>query len=310
MPSRRAGRSRLHAAALLAIFALLVAATSATGTPVTLAGLAHCPATDPVMVEQDGGGVCLLARTGPASRLTLGGTVVPLQRPIVLQGGTWNPNEGLGMAGFIAPVGVPAIMPVAEPIAGGLPAVLDPLYLDTEALARYLRLLRTGMTRVTATVELAGPASAITSSVFNLLRGQGPALELPLKVRLRDPTGLLGDDCLIGSDSAPIALALTDGVTEPPPPTVPISGKLFGSSSRTRGGAVTLNEDALVENAFAVPAARGCGAWRQGRGTLDAALDARLGLPSAPGSSAVVLEGAFGFAPGDRVVAGDRLGGG
>jgi hypothetical protein len=303
--SGRVGSRWCIAVALLLATLAPPAVGTADAAQLTLAAFAHCPVEDPAMLEHEGG-LCVFARSNPTSTLGLGRTVVPLTRAIVLQGGTWLPGAGATVSGFVAPVGVPTIIPVAEPIPGGLPGSLDPLLLDGGALARYMRLVRAGVTRATATIELAAPAGAITASFPDLLGQRGVALVLPIKVRLRDPTGFLGSHCYVGSDRAPIWVRLTDGVTEPPPPISPISGAR-GQPSENRAEVVTLTANRLVENAFGLPGMEGCGEVAAWAPELDAAVDAGLGLPAIPGTSSAVLEDTFGAAAGSRVAAVDRL---
>jgi hypothetical protein len=299
------GRWLKLARLLTGLLLLVAAAPSASAGTLTLAAFSNCPVANPVMVEHEGG-LCIYARSNSTSTLGLGDTVVPLTRPIVLQGGSWIPAEGASTSGFVAPTAVPTIMPLPQPIPGGLPKVIDPLLLSGATLERYDRLVRLGITRVTATVELAAPAKAITFSFLGLLRQEGVALRLPLKVHLRDPTGFLGPSCYIGSDAAPVVVELTDGATSPPPPFQSISGKL-GQPNESKAEVDTLSENTLVDNAFALPAAQTCGASFSGVSELDVALDLGLALPSVPGMSAVVLDSTFGAAAGPHVAVVDHL---
>ncbi len=292
---RAATRVVCAVTALLAVGTVLPAA-GASG--LTLGAFRHCPVEDPVMLEH-GGGVCVYAKSGPASELGVGGALLPITRPIVLQGGTWLPVGG-GTAGFVAAQGAPTLKPVAETLPGGLAGIIDPSRLSGGPLGLFDRLLLNGRSRIDMTVEMAGPASAIRFSLVNLLTGTGVALALPLKIRLYGAGGFLGPACHVGSDAAPVELELTDGSTGPPPPSEPISGRI-GTPSESKAEVVTVTGNTLVENGFPLPAAEGCGTrvgWQQ---QIGAAIDARLGLPSPAGGNVAILESTLGAAKGTRV---------
>jgi hypothetical protein len=303
MPRWIADRVPARAAALAVVatvVALAATLPAARASGLNLAAFRHCPASAPVMIEHKGG-LCLYARSTPGSRLVLGNTILPLGRPIILQGGSWL-EAGSTTGAFLAAEGAPTLGPVAEPVPGGLAAVLDPSLLSGGALASYQRLLLLGRTRVSATIELAGPASAIGFSLENLIGARAVALALPLKIRLRSASGLLGRSCYLGSDASPLELLFTDGMTSPPAPAEPIAGKV-GMSTQSKSEVVTITENTLVENAFPLPAVEGCGAKSSWRTEIDAALDTRLGLPSPAGWNAAILEDTFGAAAGTRVKA-------
>jgi hypothetical protein len=58
-----------------------------------------------------------------------------------------------------------------------------------------------GLTGVTATTELAAPASDTVLNEANLFQRKGIALSLPIKVKLSNP--FLGSNCYIGSTPIP-----------------------------------------------------------------------------------------------------------
>jgi hypothetical protein len=258
------------------------------------------------MIEHHGG-LCLYSRSGPGSRLALGATLFPLIRPIVLQGGTWL-EAGSNPGGFVAAEGVPTLRPVAEPVPGGLPAIMDSSLLSGAALRHYEGLIRAGRTEVSATVELAAPASAITFSLGGLLNGKTSALTLPLRLRLRGAGHLLGSTCYLGSAAAPIVLHLTDGTTSPPPTAERIAGKI-GVATESKSEVITIAENTLVENAFPLPSVEGCGEGASWGPEIDLGLNSRLGLPSPAGRNTAILESTLGAAAGTRVGAALCLGG-
>ena len=104
-------------------------------------------------------------------------------------------------------------------------------------------------------------------------------------MKLENP--LLGNECYIGSNASPMTINLTTGATTPPPPNKSIHGKAGTLSNRAGGAILVIGTDSLVENAFAVPGANGCGQ----AGTLDAQIDARLGIPAAAGRNTAILNG-------------------
>jgi hypothetical protein len=141
-----------------------------------------------------------------------------------------------------------------------------------------------------------GTVTAVTQSAgnpsdFNLFAGistGAPIITLPIKIQLQNP--VLGPSCFIGSDQDPIVLhpdntdlsnAISDGgffAFDPngvrdlagPDLTLPITGAV------------------QADDTFAVPGANGCGP----NGSLDAAVNAVVGLPSPSGNNHLVLDDA------------------
>ena len=83
----------------------------------------------------------------------------------------------------------------------------------------------------------------------------GETLNLPIRVHLINPA--LGNNCYVGTPSAPIQLHLTEHTTSPPPPNSPISGVEFEFEG-DETGILTLNNGTIVDNSFAAPGANGC----------------------------------------------------
>ena len=103
---------------------------------------------------------------------------------------------------------------------------------------------------------------------------------------------LLGSECYIGSNTEPIVLKLTTGTTKPPPPNTPIKGNIGEFSSRAEGGILVIKNNSLVDNLFAVPAAKGCGG-KAFEALIDPIVNAKLGLPSSSGTNTAILKGTF-----------------
>jgi hypothetical protein len=198
----------------------------------------------------------------------LGSKTTPLVNPTVLQGGlAYIGTETLPM---IPPLyGAEELQKAAQPLPGGLtgttPAIGGPVY---------------------ATAELAG--TPIVTAVF-LGFGHDTAVELPIKVHLENEN--LGPNCYIGSDAEPIVLRLTDGTTKPPAGVEPMTGKIGTNQGRDKGRLIAFVNNTLVDNTFAVPAAKNCGTNAVLEPVITAAVNAGAGLPAAPGVSHAILTG-------------------
>jgi hypothetical protein len=220
----------------------------------------QCPLADPAVET------CVFAVSEEGSQLTVGGTAVPLTKSIALQG-------GVAGAEFVAPASGETLSAESQTIPGGLEAVVEPSLLPEALRATYEE---DRHKRVTATIELAGPASSIDLDIEDLLDGEGSALVLPVKIKLRGP--LLGSTCYVGSDAAPVVAHLTTGT----------SGALVGKAGEAvtseEGNVLTITNSSLVDDSFAAPEAEGCG-------EADAAVNAKIGLPSASGENSVVIDG-------------------
>jgi hypothetical protein len=109
----------------------------------------------------------------------------------------------------------------------------------------------------------------------------------------------LGNSCFIGSAAHPIVQHLTTGATSPPPPNTSISGRVGELEFNSTFTLVTIKNNKLVDNAYAAPAAEGCGGIFSF--LIDPAVDAKLGLPSAAGHNTTVLEGTLKNATAEAV---------
>jgi hypothetical protein len=253
--------------ALAAVCLVLAATASASAAPdpnnklnkAEFAKFVNCPI--------DLGKGCLYGET-LEGEFKLGSKTTPIVNPTILQGGlAYIGTETLPM---IPPrFGAEELSKVSQPLPGGL----------------------TGLTEivggpVNATAELAG--TPIVTAVF-LGFGHDTAVELPIKVHLENE--LLGPNCYIGSDAEPIVLKLTDGTTKPPAGTEPISGKIGTNEGRDKGRLIAFINNTLVDNTFAVPAAKNCGTNALLEPVITAAVNVGAGLPAAPGVSRAVLTG-------------------
>jgi hypothetical protein len=215
---------------------------------------------------------------------TIGKKTVPLKNPVLLQGGLIFTESGNQ---FVAAEDGNTLSKTAEPVPGGLLGIEAPSSWPTFLKELFNETINNGFTGVTATVELAAPASAIEVNTLNLLIEKGTALSLPTKIKLSNP--FLGSNCYIGSNSNPVTIAFTTGATSPPPPNTSIhgaAGELFVNGA---GTLVRLSGGKLVNNSFAAPGANGCGGLLSF--LIDPFVNSIVGLPSAAGHNTAILEG-------------------
>jgi hypothetical protein len=278
---------RLFLAAAV-IAAMLVPASSAGAAPHHPTGefaqFGDCPLSKASLKG------CLYAET-TSGFFKVGVKNTPIVNPVVLQAGLEFPEgEGL-LSPNLSIVGAEdgnTLTKAAQPVPGGLLGVVAPSWWPQILKDLFNETINNGFTGVTATVELAAPASSIKLNVLNTAIGQGTALSLPVKVKLSNP--FLGSSCYLGSNSAPIVLNLTTGTTSPPPPNTPITGSPGTATSNEEGSLITISKNKLVNNSFAAPGANGCGgflfSW-----AVDPLVNSIVGVPSAAGNNTAVLEG-------------------
>lgn len=195
--------------------------------------------------------------------LQVGKKDVPIKNPLHISGGldeefenfTAGPEGGLSKTPQKVPGGVLGLT--------GLTWLLE--FFGSEALTLY------------ATTELAGQPTGFTIATVTL----------PIKVHLTTPSGVLGENCYIASNSNPIVLHNTTGKTSPPPPNESITGHFPKLFEDTETGILHLTEGEYVENSFSAPAASGCGFKLFGiiPINLDSFVNEQSGLPAAAGTN-------------------------
>jgi hypothetical protein len=244
------------------------------------APFADCPLSDSAVEE------CLVARTS-SGQFTVGKETVPISKTITLQGGTIE-NSETGVLKFVAAEDGNTLSKTPQNVPGGLAALVKCNEISNfiERAACEL-LFENGVTGVTATTELAAPASSIGISTTNLAFGEGIALSLPVKVKLSNP--LLGENCYLGSNAHPIVIEFTTGTTSPPPPNKPIKGNPGEAEFKEGGSLLVIKNNSLVNNSFAAPEASGCGGLFAF--LIDPLVNGKLGLPSAAGHNTAILNG-------------------
>jgi hypothetical protein len=278
-------RRLVVAMALMASFAAMSVASPALAAPKgEFAVFYDCPLSNAEL------SACLVARA-ESGEITIGKQTVPIVNTQTLQGGFIEATSGAMT--FVGAADGNTLSKTPQPVPGGLIGMVNCKAI-TNSFERELceAIEKSQLNAVTATTELAAPASSIGLCEGCLLLElpsppYPPALSLPVKIKLDNP--LLGKECYIGSNSNPIVLNLVTGTTSPPPPNKPIKGKAGTLSSRSEGEILVISKNTLVDNSFAAPAATGCGGSFSF--LIDPIINAKLGLPSAAGHNTVILNG-------------------
>jgi hypothetical protein len=283
--------SRRAMVVVVALFASMVALGSASSALAT----EHHPKGDFAVFNQcplsnTATNVCIYAQT-ESGEFVVGKKTVPIKNTITLQGGVhviFNEEREIVGTEFIGAENGVTLSKTPQDVPGGLAGLVNCFEISNfiERLACEV-IFENGLTGVTATTELAAPASSIAISGQNLIEATGTALLLPVKVKLSNP--LLGESCYIGSNSNPIELPLTTGTTSPPEPNKPISGKIGKVEFKDEAAITIVRENSLVNNSFAAPAAEGCGGIFAF--LIDPLVNAKLGAPSAAGHNTAILNG-------------------
>jgi hypothetical protein len=230
--------------------------------------------------------LCIRAQT-ESGKFIVGKKTVPITSTIAFQGGI-HQNEATETLEFLGAEDGNTLSKTPQNVPGGLAGLLNCQEINNfiERIACEA-VFENGLTGVTATTELAGPASAIGVSVQNLIEGTGTALSLPVKVHLENP--FLGSSCYVGSNAHPIVIALTTGTTSPPAPNQPLTGKVGTIEFKDEFNLTVVRENSLVNNSFAAPGVKGCGGLFAF--LLDPIIDSQLGLPAAAGHNTAILTG-------------------
>ncbi len=280
---RIAGNCRHALVAVAALIVPLAVASPALATEHHPTGVfapfKYCPLGNSAVTQ------CIIADTS-SGEFTVGKKTVPINKPITLQGGTIPIGE-TGEVTFVAAENGETLSKTPLYVPGGLFGIKPPEYLNKEQKEKFEEMINKGLTGVTETTELAKPASAIKLSTSDLIREEGVALQLPVKVKLSNV--FLGSSCYVGSEASPIILNLTTGTTSPPAPNKPIKGSA-GELEILEGGALLrLLGGSLVDNAFAAPEATGCGEPLSP--LVDKLVDSVFGVPAAAGKNTAILTG-------------------
>jgi hypothetical protein len=199
---------------------------------------------------------CLYSTT-TTGEVLLGNKKVPIEKPVVLQGGIGAVGEDEFSKAFYAASNGITLSKAQQNVPGGLlgivPDASSPFLV--KALIKFF--LENSLTGVNSTLELAKPASAIRASETHLAGETEVALEMPVKVHLENP--FLGKSCFVGSEGSPINWKLTTGTTAPPGPNKAITGSAGKLEFLEEGRILELKGAKLVDNAWSAPTASGCG---------------------------------------------------
>jgi hypothetical protein len=275
-------------ASAIAVGAAALSATSAVASAPTgeYAQFKYCPYQNAAVTG------CVLSTTTSGS-FKLGNATVPINKPIVFQGGFKFDPSTFGTTFYDASNGGVTLSRTSLDVPGGLLGLMNPGGFFGVLEQAFENAVRSA-NGVTATAEQAGPARF---DYFNFLINDGITLTLPIRVHLENP--FLGPNCYIGSTGSPVTLRLTLGTTSPPAGTAPITG--FGGvvSTTPDGNVATASGAKLVDNTFSVPAASDCGYLPLDKLLITAAVNSREGLPSAAGRSVAILQGDSQVADGD-----------
>jgi hypothetical protein len=199
---------------------------------------------------------CVYALT-ESGEVKLGNKSVPIEKPVLLQGGISEPNETTKFSKFFEPTNKITLSKAAQNVPGGLAGIVPEASSPPLVKALIKFFFENKITGLTSTLELAKPASEIQMSESNLARREGVALKMPVKVHLENP--FLGKSCYVGSSSSPIWWNLTSYKTSPPLPNTSIEGASGKLEFIEEGLMLRLNGAKLVDNAWSAPGASGCG---------------------------------------------------
>jgi hypothetical protein len=226
----------------------------------------------------------------------LGTKKVTIEKPVVLQGGYKEaPEEGAeaGYSQFVAATNGQTLTKVPQNVPGGLLGIVPPEKSPALVKALSAFFFENALTGVSATLELAKPASEIRINENHLAEGQGVVLKLPVMMHLENP--FLGKSCFVGSSSSPIKWELRPDATSPPPPNTSISGNPGEVEFLEEGRILKLFGAELVDNAWSAPAASGCGGILSF--LVNPIINAQIGLPSAAGKNTTRLKNTVYEAP-------------
>ncbi len=263
------------------LMALLIPAASASAAPTgEYANFAQCPTEKTKLF------LCIYAKQTSGS-VTTGAKTVPIKNPVVLQGGV-EINESTGQTVFYGAKNGVTLSKAAQPVPGGLLGVVAPTWWPKFIQDWFNGLINEGFTGVTATVELARPATEVKLDLNALLsETNDPAIILPVKIKLDN--AILGSSCYMGSSTSPIYWKLTVGTTSPPAPNKPIKGFIGEPFTNETFSILGFKGQKLVDNSFATPGTSGCGGIFSF--LVDPLVSSVVGVPSPAGTNTAILEG-------------------
>lgn len=289
-----------------ALAGVVVMPAAIAGTPSGIYTIfQHCPYTNPSVNS------CVYNVVKSGS-FVIGSTTLPIDKPITLQGGV----ENLGPSPLYDAVGAPTLTAPPGLVPGGLLGIVNPAPNWPGPLWNLFWSIVNSVNDVSATIE---PVATMQTNFANALYpptdGSDPTVaRMSVRVHLQNP--FLGGTCYIGSAQNPIVINLQTGTTNPPPPNKPISGNpgnayYVWSDPANYIGYIQVDDNTMVDNAFSVPAASGCGNVLLGlpiitpvvEALVSGAVNLKVGLPSAAGKNTAIMNGSSSIAAAAYVLA-------
>lgn len=228
---------------------------------------------------------CLYSLTD-GGEIVLGKRKVPIVNPVELQAGYNSPtiekNIEEGYSKLTEPKNGMTLSKAPQPVPGGLAGLVNCDEISNIVLSMICRIaFENSLTGVDAVLELARPASEVRISENHMAEGLGVALKIPVKAHLENL--FLGDSCYVGSSDDPIIWSLTSGPTSTLPGTPRMTGTVGQAEYFEKVTIASLPDSELVDNAWAVPKANGCGGPFSF--LVNPIVNASVGLPSAVGKN-------------------------
>ncbi|MBQ1089697.1 hypothetical protein [Streptomyces sp. B93] len=278
-PGARAVTTATALGTALVAFAATGTATAAAAPNGEWAPFTRCPVDAPAMLAADGIArtpQCVVS-TSPSGSIKLGNTTVTTGRTNLQIGVIQNSD---GTSSVVAPAGG-ALIADSATVPGGLLGLMCPS--NIPAITQICESLSNStLNKITATVESVG-APYDFNQTAGIVTGE-TIVAIPVRIHLENP--ILGGNCYIGSKSNPIVL-------RPKNLTYPDFGISFfdGDGTVADDGELTrINLTGATQNdsTFAVPGATGCGLGLFG--LIDAAVNAKTGLPAPAGTNSLTLD--------------------
>ena len=250
----------------------------------------NCPLNNPVMHEDmpitnfGGGFTACTAGNAVSGSIKIGNITTPVTEPVIVQFGFFIPPND--------PNFYPA--PAVPPLAGSSAILSTKPDLIPEPLTTALGCPSTDPT-VENICQQAQTRGGTDNQVFALAQEAGNISNFnllswtqPVKFKLINP--LLGSNCYIGSDEAPVVLNPSlsvgpgVGLSEEVDPNPTIHPDTF---------VLAITGASASDSTFSAPGVLGCGPGGAADVPVDLALDAGTGLPAASGTNSLTLTGTF-----------------
>ncbi|MDO9356404.1 MAG: hypothetical protein Q7T55_22090 [Solirubrobacteraceae bacterium] len=183
-----------------------------------------------------------------AGSFGLGNLTIPVTSAVSLAGGASNTDLG---SFYVSDAGS-VLKPVSLPIDGGLAGLTGDASSGSDA--------------VSASPSLTADPEFTVDGIL-------------LKLRFGFEGAGLPEGCAIGSAEDPVTIEITNATTAPPEGVEPLTGDPGSADVDILRSVITSNDVLFVANAYAVPAASGCG------DAVDGQINGRAGLPAAAGAS-------------------------